>query len=397
MRWVLLALLLGGVFAATCGLTSEDADAIHTSYYLNSDKSVFFWVQTWIPSSEECLRQQNFEVLLERPIDCGTEQFADYVYNAFGEKFMEESYCSISFQDEHILINVSGLVPDVIEVDEGEYSFNLFRWTAESAEEGTEDTLRIVLPTDITEYNYYPKKGSVVVNNSIFWRELPLEKPVITFKPKDGTPLYMCGIAGFIVIAVIGIGAVYWFRVKKKEVLKDVVIKRGTSVLIEGPLASKKTKYAHKILRDYLARNEKASLVTFHPARDASHLGNNPNVSAVKAYEDLNELNTVCIDVSREQPAAVLFSVLYRLIPLHPLDKIDSFISRTLDRFRPNTTVIFIFESEGFDRSIVSTIEPMFDTVIEFKVKEEKGQLVSYYIVKRFEGLAVSEPLRRFD
>ncbi|MBN3037122.1 MAG: hypothetical protein JW834_01610 [Candidatus Diapherotrites archaeon] len=390
MRKLFALLLLASAFGA-CDISSDAAQEIHSVFSLNKDRSAFFFVQMTIPASDECLQQAGMESVKQAPLTCSTDEFQDYVFQHFGEKFVENAYCQLNYSEGSVVFEISGRVLGVMSGSLDEYEFTVTNWTASRAQEGVIDTLTIYLPENAENVMYYPKKDSARDGKTIYWSQIPLEKPRISFRVETAMQhaLPTTAAAALAIVVIVWVAWLYFKRAAKPVRISAA---QGTSVLIEGPPESEKHKVARSIIEDYAKQGKKTTIICFDRKVACKYY---EKADVVQAVEDLNELNATLSKVAQSKPDLVVVRALYRIMPKEPFDRVQTFVTRNLKRFKDaGATIMFIEESDGYKEKL-ALIEPLFDTVVSVTVKEEGNELASYMSLKRFEGVGAAKKLER--
>ena len=176
---------------------------------------------------------------------------------------------------------------------------------------------------------------------------------------------------------------------KKEE--KPFEIPEGMVVLVEGPIGSRKEEFCLDALKKCLDAKEKCMIVSFDPKMEAGYTGESELLSQVRVEQNVNDM---AISISRaleEKPKFVFFNVLYYLVPNYNVATVSGFLGSTTKKVKnAGATAIFVMEEEMLAQQALSTIESMFDGVVEFAAADEGGKPHSHYRVKELK-------FRKFD
>ena len=176
---------------------------------------------------------------------------------------------------------------------------------------------------------------------------------------------------------------------KKEE--KPFEIPEGMVVLVEGPIGSRKEEFCLDALKKCLDAKEKCMIVSFDPKMEAGYTGESELLSQVRVEQNVNDM---AISISRaleEKPKFVFFNVLYYLVPNYNVATVSGFLGYTTKKVKSaGATAIFVMEEEMLAQQALSTIESMFDGVVEFAAADEGGKPHSHYRVKELK-------FRKFD
>jgi KaiC/GvpD/RAD55 family RecA-like ATPase len=92
----------------------------------------------------------------------------------------------------------------------------------------------------------------------------------------------------------------------------------------------------------------------------------------------------------------MFFNILNLLIPKYNAEELTDFLNTNFKKLRgAGCGAIFCVDKEA-DAKNLSAIESLFDGVVEFQVREEKGKLNSYYRVREFRLRKMDSNWRRF-
>jgi len=172
----------------------------------------------------------------------------------------------------------------------------------------------------------------------------------------------------------------------------------GVSLLVEGAVASKKGDFALEMVKRAVEQNKELAWCSFDPQRDVTALpeAQRAKVSQFEAMIALEDTGIVISSLAQQKPALGIFDMLYRYTPKYSLDMLLKFLAFNLSKLREaGVPSLWLVESTLEPRALAS-LEGEFDVVIEFIVREEQGQLVSYFRVKKFKGSTFSTELRRW-
>lgn len=177
---------------------------------------------------------------------------------------------------------------------------------------------------------------------------------------------------------------------KRSEMIE---LPKSTTVLVEGPIGSRKEEYCLRFLKLELQKGRNVAICSYDPDDELQWFGKEERgrIEPFRVEPDITEMSLVITKVAESKPAMAYFNVLYKLIPSYSADVLAEFLSSNLRKLKKGgVTGIFVMEKEMISTQLLSTIESMFDGVIEFQIREEGDELVSYYRVKEFK-------LKEFD
>jgi len=170
-------------------------------------------------------------------------------------------------------------------------------------------------------------------------------------------------------------------------------IPKNTALLVEGPIGSRKEECCLRFLKLELQKGKKVAICSYEPDAELQWFsGDDKNrIGLFKVEPNITEMSLTITKVVESKPEIVYFNILYKLLPAYSSDVLAEFISSNLKKLKKaGITGIFVMEREMISTQMLSTIESLFDGIIEFQIREEGDELVSYYRVKEFK-------LKEFD
>lgn len=165
----------------------------------------------------------------------------------------------------------------------------------------------------------------------------------------------------------------------------------GAAILVEGPIGSRKEEFCMDMLKKRLDAKERCMIVSFEPDREAGYIGGGELLAQVKVEQNINDMALSISRALEEKPKFAFFNVLYYLLPNYNVTTICGFLASTLKKLKgAGATAIFVMEEEMLAQQALSTIESLFDGVVQFATAEEGGKPHSHYRVKELK-------FRKFD
>jgi len=173
--------------------------------------------------------------------------------------------------------------------------------------------------------------------------------------------------------------------------MEPIDVPDGTVVLVEGPIGSRKEGFCLDLLKKRLDKGEKAMVVSFEPEKEGEYVGDDENLRLVKVEQNINDMALSISRALEEKPKIVFFNILYWLAPNYSVTTLSGFLASTLKKLKASkSAAIFVVEQEMLSPQMLSTLESVFDGVIEFATPEDGGKAKSKYRVKEFK-------FRKFD
>jgi len=171
-------------------------------------------------------------------------------------------------------------------------------------------------------------------------------------------------------------------RLEKKPELW--AIPKGSVVLLEGPIGSRKEEFGLGLLAAALKGGSKCAVVSFEPEKEEEYIGEK-GVQLVKVEQNINDMALSISHALEANPDFMFFNVLYWLIPNHPVQTLSGFLASTAKKLKKSgATAVFVMENEMVSPQELSTLESIFDGILEFSVAEKDGYSHSRYRVKEF-------------
>jgi len=173
-------------------------------------------------------------------------------------------------------------------------------------------------------------------------------------------------------------------RKEKRPAEKEFVeLPKGSAILVEGPIGSRKEVFCLDLVKRSLNAGEKAMVISFEPEKEGSYLGENENLRLVRVEQNINDMALSISRALEEKPKIVFFNVLYWLAPNYSTTTLSGFLASTIGKLKKSDSIgIFVIEQAMLSPQALSTIESVFDGVIEFAMVEESGKIRPKYRIK---------------
>ncbi|QLJ52395.1 MAG: hypothetical protein Sv326_0220 [Candidatus Fermentimicrarchaeum limneticum] len=171
---------------------------------------------------------------------------------------------------------------------------------------------------------------------------------------------------------------------KKSDMIE---LPRNTTLLVEGPIGSRKEECCLRFLKLELQRGKKAAICSYEPEAELQWFNEQERsrIGLFKVEPNITEMSLTITKAVESKPEIVYFNILYKLLPAYSSDVLAEFISSNLKKLKKaGITGIFVMEKEMISTQMLSTIESLFDGVVEFQIREEGDELAAYYRVKEF-------------
>lgn len=172
--------------------------------------------------------------------------------------------------------------------------------------------------------------------------------------------------------------------VKRSDMIE---LPKNTVVLVEGPIGSRKEECCLRFLKLALQRGKRAAICSYEPEEELQWFDKEERgrIGAFKVEPNITEMSLVITKIVESRPEVIFFNILYKLLPEYSSDVLSEFLSSNIRKLkRAGITAIFVMEREMISTQILSVVESLFDGIIEFQIREEGDELVSYYRVKEF-------------
>ncbi|MCX6777175.1 MAG: hypothetical protein NTY73_04390 [Candidatus Micrarchaeota archaeon] len=170
-------------------------------------------------------------------------------------------------------------------------------------------------------------------------------------------------------------------------------IPRNSNLLVEGPIGSRKEEYCLRFLKLELQKGKKVAVCSYEPDTELQWFSgqDRSKIGVFKVEPNITEMSLTITKALEDKPEVVYFNILYKLLPAYSSDVLGEFLSSNLRKIKKaGATGIFMMEREMISTQMLSTVESLFDGIIEFQIREEGDELGSYYRVKAFK-------LKEFD
>ncbi len=113
--------------------------------------------------------------------------------------------------------------------------------------------------------------------------------------------------------------------------------------------------------------------------------GTEGEVQLVKVEQNINDIALSISRALEDGPEFVFVNILYWLVPNHGISTLSGFLSSTAKKIKKaGATAVFVMEEEMVSPQELSTLESLFDGILQFAVSEEGGTSHSKYRVKEF-------------
>lgn len=172
--------------------------------------------------------------------------------------------------------------------------------------------------------------------------------------------------------------------VKKSEMLE---LPKGNVILVEGPIGSRKEECCLRQLKLEIQRGKKAAICSYEPEEETQWFNKDERsrIETFKVEPNITEMSLVITKIVESRPEIIFFNILYKLLPAYSSDVLSEFLSSNIRKIKKaGITAIFVMEREMISPQVLSVVESLFDGIIEFQIREEGDELVSYYRVKEF-------------
>jgi hypothetical protein len=158
---------------------------------------------------------------------------------------------------------------------------------------------------------------------------------------------------------------------------KPFTLPEGSSLLVEGTVASQKEKFGVKTAQAFLEAGKTVAVLSFNPLEESSSLGGVEHLRLFKASTRLNQLNLQFSDIVEESPSVIYANILFRLTPMYPTDKIVQLLSIMLDKAgAKGVSTVFILDPGMLSSQDASIIESLFNHVVELELGGGLGYTV---------------------
>lgn len=182
-------------------------------------------------------------------------------------------------------------------------------------------------------------------------------------------------------------------RPKKAE---EMEIPVGSAVLLEGPIGSRKEEFGLNLLKKALKSGKKCAVVSFEPDKENEYVGED-GVQLVRVEQNINDMALAISRALEDNPEFLFFNILYWLVPNHGISTLSGFLASTSKKLKKaGATAVFVMEKEMVSPQELSTLESLFDGILEFTVSEDGGMPHSRYRVKEFKFKKFSSEWRDY-
>jgi len=177
---------------------------------------------------------------------------------------------------------------------------------------------------------------------------------------------------------------------KKSDMIE---LPKNTALLVEGPIGSRKEECCLRFLKLELQKGKRVAICSYEPEAELQWFNeqDRSRIGLFKVEPNITEMSLMITKAVESKPEIIYFNILYKLLPAYSSDVLAEFISSNLKKLKKaGITGIFVMEKEMISTQMLSTIESLFDGIVEFQIREEGDELASYYRVKGFK-------LKEFD
>ncbi|NYZ78805.1 hypothetical protein H0N99_01525 [Candidatus Micrarchaeota archaeon] len=172
----------------------------------------------------------------------------------------------------------------------------------------------------------------------------------------------------------------------------------GAIVLVEGRVGSGKEEFCLSMIRRVIGNNNFASVLSHDPMKEENWFRENEKNRLVfmKIEPDINEISWGISKALDAKPKVIFFNIMDLLMPKYNPEELTDFLNTNFKKLRDAGCGAVFCVDRGADEKNLSAIEGLFDGVVEFEVKDEKGKLKSSYRVKEFRLGKMDTNWRRF-
>lgn len=177
---------------------------------------------------------------------------------------------------------------------------------------------------------------------------------------------------------------------KKSEMIE---LPKNTIALVEGPVGSRKEECCLRHLKVEIQKGKRVAVCSYEPEEELQWFSKEERgkIGTFKVEPNITEMSLIITKIVESKPELIYFNILYKLLPAYSSDVLSEFLSSNIRKIkRAGSTAMFVMEREMISTQILSVVESLFDGIIEFQIREEGDELVSYYRVKEFK-------LKEFD
>lgn len=193
---------------------------------------------------------------------------------------------------------------------------------------------------------------------------------------------YVFILVALAILVIALLGAVYYFYVaRRRGRFRLPEQPRGSIILVEGPIDSRKGVLCYERLKAELEAGGKVGIISMSPNEHAMWFERNVSkelmarVKIIEGTQNLTDLGVLVTDALNFGATALYLPLLSVLLVNERLENIMEFIRFNAEKTRPRgVTVLFTLDPEITSKTSVSSIEQMMDCVVELRT--EGGEFV---------------------
>jgi len=182
----------------------------------------------------------------------------------------------------------------------------------------------------------------------------------------------------YIVIALIILIAffIYFRRRRQKIKFQLPSLLKGSAIMVEGPIESKKNEICYNLLKKELEDGKKVAIITFSPDEPKNWFMRNvgksamDNLKIIEATDDLTELGVMISEALSNGAQTIFLPILSVLLLRADFRNVADFVSFNINKLKKKkVSSIFTLEPESTTRINISSLELLVDFVAETKVE----------------------------
>lgn len=164
-------------------------------------------------------------------------------------------------------------------------------------------------------------------------------------------------------------------------------LQRGDVVLVEGPIGSRKEEFCLSLAKSEISKGKRVVLASFAPEREAAlfNEAERKNIIEKKLEPEINEMALMVSEMLESKPDLVYFNIFHELYPKYTAKELSTFVEATIKKLKnAGATALFVLDKDVFSQQELSTLEGLFDGVVEFDVRALPGKVKIFCHVKEF-------------
>lgn len=183
-----------------------------------------------------------------------------------------------------------------------------------------------------------------------------------------------------------------------RMMLGPIAFPEGSIVLIEGAVGSGKEEFCMETLRRKVKEGKFCVVLSCDPAKEEAWFNNweKNKLLFIKVEPDINELAWSISKMLSGEPHLAFINVLNLLITKYNPEELGDFLNTNFQKLRNAKCGALFIVDKGVSDEVLSAVEGLFDGVVEFQLKEEKGKLSSQFRIKEFKLQKFDTSWRRF-